>query len=180
MQFNVARLLKGVVGATKTYTLNASLLPLEDTQTDRVQGRFKLVRTDSGIWVSGAVVASARFTCARCLQEAPVSVPFQMDDVYYPTVDVNTGVPGPLPEDAEQHCTIDSHHVLDITESVRQYTMVNLPMIPLCRADCAGLCPHCGANLNAVTCSCEPEQADPRWRPLLELASFAGERSERS
>ena len=180
MQFNVARLLQGSVGAEKTYTLSVSFPPLEDTHTDYVQGRLKLTRIDNGIWVSGALKTPVRYTCSRCLQQSSVSVQFQIDDLYYPSVDVDTGAALPLPEEAENHCVIDSHHVLDITETVRQYAMVSLPMKPLCRADCAGLCPQCGVNLNEITCSCEAQPVDSRWLPLLELVSFPRRQETRS
>jgi len=106
-----------------------------------------------------------------------VEVRFQMDDVYYPVVDVNAGIALSLPEDAESGCIIDAHHDLDITEAVRQYAAVGLPMKPLCDRDCAGLCSHCGANLNRETCSCDAQEIDSRWLPLLNLASSTQESS---
>ena len=106
-----------------------------------------------------------------------VEVRFQMDDVYYPVVDVNAGIALSLPEDAEGSCLIDAHHDLDITEAVRQYAAVGLPMKPLCDRDCAGLCSHCGTNLNRETCFCDAQEIDSRWLPLLNLASSMQESS---
>jgi uncharacterized protein len=48
---------------------------------------------------------------------------------------------------------------------------LNIPMKPLCRADCKGLCPVCGADRNAGTCSCEESSEDPRWAALAALKS---------
>ena len=180
MRFNVAHLLKGAVGTKKSYSVDESFAPLEDTQTDHVQGRLSFIRTHARVWVSGALNASAVATCSRCLKEFAFAMRFQIDDVYYPTVDVNTGVALALPEDAESQCTIDAHHILDITEAVRQYTVVVLPMKPLCRPDCAGLCPQCGIDLNQATCSCNAYRVDPRWLPLLDLASSSQGRTSRS
>ena len=178
MQFNVARLLMETVGTQKTYIVDESFAPLEDTQTDRVEGHLRFLRTDAGVWVTGALVAPARVTCSRCLQESSVPVRFRMDDIYYPTVDVNTGGRIPLPEEADGHCVIDSSHILDITESIRQYTRVGLPMKPMCKPECAGLCLRCGVNLNQVTCSCDSQEMDARWLPLLSMAStIDGERT---
>ena len=65
--------------------------------------------------------------------------------------------------------TIDEHHILDLTEAVRQYALLALPMKPLCRQDCAGLCPTCGHNLNQGGCGCPPQGPDPRWSGLNKL-----------
>jgi uncharacterized protein len=66
---------------------------------------------------------------------------------------------------------IDEHHILDLTEAIRQYALLALPMKPLCQESCAGLCPSCGHNLNQGACNCPPEAGDPRWSELNELAS---------
>ena len=68
---------------------------------------------------------------------------------------------------------IDEHHVLDLSEAVRQYALVVIPMKPVCREDCAGLCPGCGCNLNREQCNCPSQPADPRW---LELTKLVNER----
>ena len=171
MRFNVARLLKGSVGTRTTCTVDTPFASGEDTRTSHVKGSLRLMRTDAGVWVNGTLDASAGATCSRCLEESTVELRFQMDDVYYPVADVNSGVALALPEDGESCCIIDAHHVLDITEAVRQYAAVGLPMKPLCDRDCAGLCSHCGANLNRETCSCDTQEMDSRWLPLLNLAS---------
>ncbi|MBM3157836.1 MAG: DUF177 domain-containing protein, partial [Chloroflexi bacterium] len=66
---------------------------------------------------------------------------------------------------------INENHILDLSEAIRQYTIMALPMKPVCREDCAGLCPHCGRNLNLGPCKCPPAPPDARWAPLLALRS---------
>ena len=56
---------------------------------------------------------------------------------------------------------------LDVIASEQIY--LNLPLKPLCREDCQGLCPTCGANRNRLKCGCRSEELDPRLAPLLEL-----------
>jgi uncharacterized protein len=62
---------------------------------------------------------------------------------------------------------------------VRQYKIMALPMKPVCRKDCAGLCPQCGRNLNYATCDCQPAPPDARWAPLLALRTKSRPRARR-
>ena len=90
------------------------------------------------------------------------------EEEYFPVIDVASGGSLPLPD--EPGCfTIDEHLILDLTEAVRQYALLALPMKPLCRQDCAGLCPTCGRNLNQGGCDCPPQGLDPRWSGLSKL-----------
>ena len=58
---------------------------------------------------------------------------------------------------------------IDITEDVKDYAMLAIPMKKLCSEECLGLCVHCGKNLNEGNCNCERNKIDPRWEPLLKL-----------
>jgi uncharacterized protein len=60
---------------------------------------------------------------------------------------------------------------LDLGEVVREQVLLGLPLKPLCREDCHGLCPRCGKNRNAGACGCKPEEeaGDPRLEPLRKL-----------
>ena len=58
---------------------------------------------------------------------------------------------------------------IDLELPVRDALLLELPVAPLCRDDCAGLCSVCGADRNQVTCSCDMTVPDPRWDALREL-----------
>ena len=75
---------------------------------------------------------------------------------------------------ASRTMTIDQ--VLDLSEAVRQYALLALPMKPLCQEDCAGLCPQCGANLNGGSCSCGRDCISSPWAQLKSLARGEGDR----
>ncbi len=167
MQFNVAHLLKGSVGTTQVYTLDTPIATLEETKTDRVCGRIQLMHVNDGVWVSGLLDANAVCSCSRCLQDFHLTLRCQLDEVYSQVVDVATGAPLPISPDADSDFTIDDHHILDITEAVRQSVIVAIPMKPLCQPSCAGLCPECGANRNQASCACQSSRIDTRWTPIL-------------
>ncbi|MBI4201254.1 MAG: DUF177 domain-containing protein [Chloroflexi bacterium] len=173
MQFNVAHLLKGPVGTSEHHELDATFVPIEYSRTDRVWGTLCLTSVNNGVWVSGSLKATAVCTCSRCLKDFPIWVQFDLDEIYRPVVEDVTGTPLAASQDVEPGFTIDEHHhVLDITEAVRQSTIVALPMKPLCRDSCAGLCPECGGNRNEAGCTCQGADIDPRWRVLLGLANL--------
>ena len=64
--------------------------------------------------------------------------------------------------------SIEKDHA-DIAAVVLSEIFFTLPMQPLCREDCKGLCPKCGVDLNVNSCSCERVAIDPRWEKLKSL-----------
>ncbi|MFQ5878747.1 MAG: DUF177 domain-containing protein [Dehalococcoidia bacterium] len=171
MRFHVTHHLHQAVGSLSAYDLEEQALALaEGAFTGDVAGRVALMRTDRGILVS----ARLRFTlcqrCSRCLAavESPMTVEFQEE--YLPMVDVTTGERLPIPEECDNFL-IDAHQTLDLTEAIRQYGLLAEPMQPLCQPDCAGLCPHCGADLNLSPCGCPSAEGDTRWAVLRSLAA---------
>jgi uncharacterized protein len=72
------------------------------------------------------------------------------------------------PEDSLQIPILNDDE-LDLSELVRQLVAMNIPARTLCREDCRGLCPTCGADLNEGRCGCEGPEIDPRWAGLGKL-----------
>ena len=168
MRFNVSQLLKDGIGSRRSYPLDETFKALQETGTSGVKGQVTFTRTDMGVWISGPIESNALIFCSRCLNPAECPVHFSIDEEYLPTVDISNGAAIMIQEVKEGAFTLDSNHILDLTEAVRQYVIINLPMKPLCRQDCAGLCSSCGANLNDGGCACS-DSVDSRWSPLLEL-----------
>jgi uncharacterized protein len=171
MQVNVAQLLKESLGATRSFDPNGPLLDSDETVLGTVTGELKLTKTDRGVWVSGPVVIMVASECSRCLTPMEYPVPAQIDDEYLPKVDLATGarvrVEDRDADDADTN-SIDDHHELDLTETLKQYRLAGLLLAPLCREDCAGICSQCGVDLNENSHDCEPA-LDPRWEKLREL-----------
>jgi uncharacterized protein len=170
MQINVAQLLKQPVGATRQYELQEQL-ELSDEGVLPVAplaGTVHLLRTQRGVLVHLQARTQVQIACCRCLEPFTTPVEINFQEEFFPTIDIHTGLPIEVPED-DKAALIDDSHVLDLGEMVRQYLLLSLPMHPLCRQDCAGLCPHCGHNLNEGPCACPPEPVDSRWAALSEL-----------
>ncbi|MBI2854199.1 MAG: DUF177 domain-containing protein [Chloroflexi bacterium] len=170
MEFNVAQLLREPVGSTRHHKLCG------EDGTD-VRGDIEMVRTDRGILVRGRLSTCVETTCSRCLCSFSCPVTFDLEEEVFPTIEVFSGAPLPSPEDRDAF-TIDEHHILDLGEAIRQYALLSLPMKPLCRQDCLGLCEQCGHNLNEGKCSCPARLQDPRWEKLQQLLSQTEDLSE--
>lgn len=168
--FNVAQLLKEPIGATRDYAIVAPirhLLP-ELSDAEPLVGDVHLLRTDRGILVEGTLSGQVVVPCSRCLADVTVPVTVEVEEQFQPTVDVVRGTFLEVDEDDEA-LLIDEHHILDLSEVLRQEVLLEVPMQPLCRPDCAGLCPICGQDLNEGPCACSEADGDARWADLGSL-----------
>ncbi len=176
--FNVAQLLKEPLGSLRRYNLDTPLLVLAEEsggearlEAHDLHGNVKVTRMSRDLLVQGDVDASVGLECSRCLEQFRLPVDAMLEELFQPTLDVETGRPVHL-DDSEKNDTvfqIDQNHLMDLSEPVRQALLVALPLKPLCKEECAGLCPQCGANLNETRCDCESEVIDSRWQGLREL-----------
>jgi uncharacterized protein len=169
MLYNVAQLMKAPVGTSLVYDIDE-----EDVQLDSdlkvigpLTGHVRLRRINQGLLVDGWVELTLDLTCTRCLKEFEQPMHVDFAEQFNPTVDVLTGLPMP-PFDEEEIFPIDEHHLVDLTEAIRQNVLLALPMVTLCREDCKGLCPQCGHDLNLGPCECQPE-VDTRMSVLAKL-----------
>lgn len=118
--------------------------------------------------VRGRVVTKLELLCGRCLEAFELPVDAQFDLRYIP----HAGGAA----DAEREITDDDlttvfyrEGTLDLVDLLREQFLLVLPMKPLCAESCRGLCPDCGANLNATDCGCKPRWEDPRLALLKGL-----------
>jgi uncharacterized protein len=58
---------------------------------------------------------------------------------------------------------------IDVDEIVKEQVLLSVPIRSLCKSDCKGFCPTCGADRNAGECGCQPGEVDPRWAALKGL-----------
>jgi len=168
MQINVSQLLREPIGSTRDYQVNEVAEISGEWKSCLFKGECSLLRTQRSILAKCALSTGVELTCSRCLGLFHYPLALNFEEEYLPTVDVTSGAPLPLPEDSDTF-SIDEHHILDLTEAMRQYTLLAIPLKPLCREDCAGLCPSCGHNLNRGQCDCPAQSTDPRWSELTKL-----------
>jgi uncharacterized protein len=161
IQYNVATLLKEPVGSTRDYEVDASVRVDDEANAALpVTGETALLRTKHGVLVSARLDGVQTAECSRCLRVIELPLHVEFEEEFFASVNLDTGARLPAPEDPEAF-VIDSHHLLDLGEAVRQYWTAGMPMQPLCRPDCRGLCPSCGKDLNEGPCACPPQDEGP-------------------
>jgi uncharacterized protein len=174
LQFNVAQQLKQQGGAPRAFVIEDAVLPFMGADLillAPLSGLIKLTKTDTGILVTGTLNTVLELPCTRCLTPVSVAISMEIEETFTPTVDIITG--GKLAQSPGTDTTtlISEQHILDLTEVIRQSLYLAQPTQILCKEDCLGLCPQCGANRNQVQCSCAEETIDSRWADLLALKS---------
>lgn len=161
IRFNIGELLHAPVGATLTFELNLGLVDLdEDLSVEGLSGRLVFLQTDKGILGNGTFWAEIDTECARCLEPMRTTVEIELEERFRLASCISANHPA---------CPIDGEGWVDLKPIFRDLVLVALPMQPLCKADCKGLCPNCGHNLNEGPCNCLAEEIDPRMAVLQSL-----------
>lgn len=168
MDMNVSQLLREPIGSTRDYQIDEVIDITGEGQKNRVQGRCNLLHTQRSILVKCSLNTEVELSCSRCLGRFRHPLKVKFSEEFFPALDIQSGAALPAPEDSGAF-TIDERHTLDLTEAVRQYSLLAIPMKALCRKDCAGLCATCGKNLNQGKCDCPADKTDPRWSKLADL-----------
>lgn len=137
IRFSLSAVAKAPV--TVKGTLAQEFLALDEGDTFVIAGdmeyEFTAVQVSGGILVSGNCRVPVHTSCGRCLKDFDFDLELADAQLFFE----------PAPETEE----------LDISEDVRAELLLELPMNPVCREDCAGLCPVCGVDRNEKVCSCE-------------------------
>jgi uncharacterized protein len=118
--------------------------------------------------LAGTVRTEIELGCSRCLEAYRLAVDAPFDVRYLPQSE-NTGDEEREVEDDDLSAAYYRDDAIDLVQLIEEQLYLALPMKPLCRADCKGLCPQCGTNLNAASCDCNVRWEDPRMAALKTL-----------
>ena len=114
-----------------------------------------ITNTGDGLLVAGTIAGEGTCACGRCLEDVVACVNGEVEGYYL----LHEPEPEDLDEDADDFEVLGEDHIIDLEPLLVAAVLVDLPLVPLCREDCAGLCPDCGANLNEETCTCSEKRA---------------------
>ena len=162
LQVDLRELARGPVDTQGQLAGNDPLFEgLDVTLADpvRVAGRLQAAGEGRFYWRASLRTRMAG-QCRRCL--APVTVPVVAD------VDALFSQDPDALEDPSSYPLARDATAIDLRGALREELLLALPQWVVCREDCRGLCPRCGADLNAGPCGCPPA-VDPRWSGLAAL-----------
>jgi len=136
----------------------------------------RLGRLERRVRIDGDARVALSAACSRCLTSVDVDVPVEFGLTLVPS-DEYAEEHGDEKDAGDRKAagSFDLSHaeeetysgkVIDLDPFVREQILLALPGYPLCKDDCKGLCPACGANLNDRECGCDRHVPDPRWAAL--------------
>jgi len=142
-----------------------------------VSGRAEVIHEHRGpreivldIRLKGRYKGRFSVPCARCLEPVEISLQADFDLIFRP-LGVDAGAAERSITAPETEIGYYQKESLALEDVLREQVLLSLPVRTLCKADCKGLCPRCGANRNHQPCTCDAGPSDPRWEALAGLRS---------
>ena len=146
-------------GLPFSFVSNAEELDAEDDEgkfIGDIQIAGELTSTGSAYRINGEITCEREFVCDRCLRTFRQKQHHSFDEEIS------------LEDEGKDACS-ENGKAVDITGLVRDTLLAAQPLAHICRPDCRGLCPKCGADLNETECGCDTFVPDPRLRALEQL-----------
>ena len=160
---------KELVYEESTDSLNALLLHGQVCDFEfpaAAEVRVEYYRAGQELFFQGRIAGGVIGHCARCLEEYAFDLAKEFFVVLVPKHDLPAGVEL---SDEDLDLSFYAGDAVDLSPLVREQIILALPTRPLCRDNCNGLCPSCGANLNTHHCQCTAASGDPRLAVLRSL-----------
>jgi uncharacterized protein len=160
LRLNVGFIVHQGIGYSREFEFVVPKLPLPPDQELRdLTGTARFTRTPQGLLSQVKMRATLYTDCARCLTTFPQPLDIDFTELYAFALKFATESGLILPDDGN----------VDLEPLVREYMLLEVPLNPLCKPDCKGLCPVCGGNLNEEVCNHNAEIFDPRLAALKTL-----------
>ncbi len=150
LRLNVGFLVNASVGSSREFQFDFPEIHLHpDLDLTDLAGTARISRTQQGLLVQGRFQAKVSDECVRCLSDVHQDIQTEFSELYAFNQNQVTESGLIMPEDG----------YIDLEPLVREYLLIEVPISPLCRVDCKGLCPVCGQNLNEVVCEHQSQVA---------------------
>ena len=157
---NVGFIVHQTVGYVREFPFEFETIFLPpETRLRKLNGYVRVTRTPQGLLVQVKMAAEMMVECARCLVEFPQPLETDFTDLYAFTPNSVTESGLLLPENGK----------INLAPILRDEMLLSIPINPVCKPDCKGLCPVCGENLNETTCEHNKEVIDLRLDKLRSL-----------
>ncbi len=160
LQLNVGFIAQQSIGYSRRFHFEIPILELTpEISFDEVEGEIEFARTSEGLLAQGKFLGQTEATCGRCMKPFTQKVQTLFTELFSFSGHEQEETDLVLPDDGE----------IDFGPIVGEYLAIEIPITPVCRADCKGLCVECGNNLNETECKHTNEDVDPRLAILKSL-----------
>ena len=125
-----------------------------------VSWQVTVTNTGEALLVTGTAEGDAHTACGRCLRDVDMHLEGEIEGYFL--LEDDAAIPDEM--EGDEYELLPADHVIDMRPLIEAALLVEVPYMPLCKEDCAGLCPTCGADLNEGPCGCvsdEPETDNP-------------------
>ena len=163
LRLNVGLLINQPIGSSRDFNFDYPMMRLGDDLTLRgFTGTARLSRTPQGLLLQADFGGFTDLECVRCLSTFDQPLKWTLTELYAFDERSVTDSGLILPEDGH----------IDLEPLMREYALLEVPISPVCKPDCKGLCPVCGEDLNLVNCG---HQAGGSESPFAALKPLLGE-----
>lgn len=160
LRLNVGFIVHKAIGYSRDFSIELPEISFsDDFSVINMEGNTKVSRTTEGLLVQVEGQAGMKVECVYCLKaiEQPLHLNFVEMYTFPSHADENTDLI--LPDDLH----------IDLEPLIREYFQLDIPISPVCKSDCKGLCPVCGNDLNISSCDHDEIEGDPRFSVLRTL-----------
>lgn len=156
---NVGFIVAQTIGYSREFPCEFEQVRLEEDTFREVQGTITVTRTGQGLLFQTHIGATTQVVCTRCLEPFDLRLECQFNELFAFSANAVADTDLIVPESGR----------IDFAPLLREYLLLEVPIQPICRPDCKGLCSICGGNLNQTTCRHEEDLSDPRLAILKQL-----------
>jgi len=158
-RLNVGFIVHEEVGFTRDFLFEEDIVEIDDLALFNVTGRADVSRTPQGLLLQAEFRGETSLECVRCLKTFDQPLVWTLTELYAFDKRSVTDSGLILPETAQ----------IDLSPLIREYALLEIPISPICKPDCKGLCPICGENLNDRDCGHRIERNDSPFAALKDL-----------
>lgn len=158
-RINVGFIIHEEVGNHYDFPFEFDKIKLDDLELHKFEGVVNVGKTPQGLVVQGEFSAITTLECVRCLTSFDHELKWSFTELYAFDKRSETDSGLILPEDAH----------IELAPLLREYALLEVPISPICREDCQGLCAECGQNLNEKDCGHRPDDSESPFAVLKDL-----------
>ena len=160
LRLNVGFLVHEEVGFSYEFPFEFDKLKVsDDLELRDFSGLLNAARTPQGLLFTGNFSGKTTLECARCLKSFEQQLSWNMTELYAFNEKSVSDSGLIVPEDAQ----------IDLRPLIREYALLEVPIRPICKPDCKGLCPVCGQDLNVRDCGHRPQEDESPFSVLKKL-----------